>query len=72
MQILQGAACLNQAGFCLVLRLCQERSGDGNFSNQVSSLVVRLGARQGCSSQSCFSRLEFLFHARYLALANDQ
>ena len=61
-QILQGAARLGAHDLWLVASEGQGSPGAGNLSQQVSRLVVQLGALHGS-----LGRLEFLFHAGRVA-----
>ena len=56
MQVLQGAARLDDRGFRLVLEVRQRGSDGGNLPDQVAGLVIKVGGLQ-----AFFSRLQFLF-----------
>jgi len=64
-QVLQGAARLDQHGCRLIPRERQHRPGTGDLPDQIAGLVVRHGARQGVLGGA-----ELFLHAG--RLADDQ
>ncbi len=67
-QVLQGAARLDDHRFRIVAGDRQRGPSAGYLPDQVAGLVVRLGVLQDClSSENSFSRLQFLFDAGWSA-----